>query len=96
MFNVVREQVHDDIFALFMMESIIDGEIEPARNFGRKFRRRQAASNALQLSGLIVRSVPDQEKILGQYCLPKGLGLYQRVGYFKLATCQTEIDGLMD
>jgi hypothetical protein len=47
-------------------------------------------SDKAQLSGLILRPAVDQERIRDKYKVPKGLGFYQRVGWFCLDTRQAK------
>ena len=44
----------------------------------------------VELSGLILRPALEKERIRDKYKVPKGLGFYQRVGYFKLDTFQAK------
>ncbi|KAF4631563.1 hypothetical protein G7Y89_g6562 [Cudoniella acicularis] len=73
-----REEPVNDLSALFMMH--VTGRTESRRNIVKH------RTHGVRLSGLILRPAHNQEKTSGQYKLPKGVGLYQRVGFFYLAT----------
>jgi len=80
-FDVIEDPV-DDCYALFMMYA----SKKPERESWPMAHK----SEGMQLSGLILRPVLDQEKAFSQYNLPKRFSLYQRVGFFTLVTRQAK------
>jgi hypothetical protein len=77
----VKDEPVINLFALFMMH---------AEETEGDYHHRQR-SDEVKLSGLILRPVVGQERIRDNYKVPKGLGLYQRVGLFYLETRQEEV-----
>ncbi|PMD42971.1 HET-domain-containing protein [Hyaloscypha variabilis F] len=78
-----KEEEVDELFALFLMCAV-------DRDTGRHAPAERLRSSAVELSGLVLRPTLDPGKIQGQYSLPKGFGLYQRVGFFKVVTRQAK------
>jgi hypothetical protein len=74
----VKDEPVINLFALFMMHAE-----DPEGDYHRGQR-----SDEVQLSGLILRPAVGQERIRDEHKVPKGLGLYQRVGLFYLETRQ--------
>jgi hypothetical protein len=81
-FDDVKDKPVIHLFALFMMHAkdLVHGSDSQLR----------LSSDKVQLSGLILRPAVDQERVRDKYKVPKGLGFYQRVGFFYLETRQAE------
>ena len=77
-FDDVKDKLVINLFALFMMHAkVLVG--------GGDFHLR-LGSDEVRLSGLILRPALGQERIRDKYNVSKGLGFYQRVGWFCLDT----------
>jgi hypothetical protein len=77
-FDDVKDKPVINLFALFMMH---------AEGLGSDNR---PGGDKVELSGLVLRLAVDQERIRDKYKVPKGLELYQRVGFFDLETRQAK------
>jgi hypothetical protein len=84
-FDDVNDKPAVNLFALFMMHAKLAKDLVPGEDC--QFR---LGSDKAQLSGLILRPAVDQERIRDKYKVPKGLGFYQRVGWFCLDTRQAK------
>jgi len=73
-FDDVNDKPVSNLFALFMMHT---GDLG-------------SDGDNVWLSGLILRPAVEQERIRDKYEVPKGLGFYQRVGWFSLNTRQAK------